>query len=141
MASLSDNPLEAEFEDYVAAHIASRGMFVETGVTERDPRDVLELDVVWTDYRNLPPVRNAMELKSKGWGLGDFFRFCGWLKYIGITEASFVFRGLPDQTPIDLMNRLGAKVGIRPVHLEDLSTTDERLAGLGLPPIAGESLP
>lgn len=141
MASLSDNPLGADFEDYVAAHVASRSMFVETGVTERDPRDVFELDIVWTDYRNLPPVRNAIELKSKSWGLGDFFRFCGWLKYIGITDSSFVFRELPEQTPIDLMNRLGAKVGIRSVHLDDLTKTDERLTSLGLPAIAGTHLP
>lgn len=142
MAALSDNPLGADFEDYVAAHIAGRGMFVETGVTERDPRDVLELDIVWTDYRNLPSVRNAMELKSKGWGLGDFFRFCGWLKYIGIADASFVFSELPDQTPIDLMNRLGAKVAIRPVHLDDLAKTEERLVGLGLlPAVATPHLP
>ena len=141
MASLTDNPLGADFEDFVAAHVASRGMFVETSVTERDPRDVLELDIVWSDYRVMPPVRNAMELKSKGWGLGDFFRFCGWLKYIGITEASFLFRELPDQTPMDLMNRLGGKMGVRPVHLNDLTKTDERLAGLGLPSITAAYLP
>jgi hypothetical protein len=51
MVQLSKDPKGWELEDFVAAHFASRGAYVETGITERRPTDILELDVVWTDYR------------------------------------------------------------------------------------------
>ena len=96
MASLPDDPRNIELEDYVAAHFAARGAFVETGVTERDPIDILELDTVWTDYRIASPTPRAVEVKSGKWGLGDLFKFYGWTQYLGMEPGEFICREWPE---------------------------------------------
>ena len=142
MASLTKTPLNADFEDFVAAHLSSRGMFVETGVTERDPRDILELDIVWTDYRKPEAPRNALETKSAGWGFHDYFKFYGWLTYLRLPAGAFIYRQLPDQTPQELMERLAVRTGVKAVHIDDWATFDAKLEGaLGLPQITAANTP
>lgn len=46
---MARDPKGWELEDFIAAHFVSRGCYVETGVKERNPDEILELDVVWTD--------------------------------------------------------------------------------------------
>jgi len=139
MASLSPDPTGIEFEDLIAAHLATRGMFVETGVTERDPKDILELDIVWTDYRTLEAPRHAMEVKSGKWHIGeDYFKYLGWVTYLGLASASFVYRKLADQaTTHELLERLGKRTKIKPVYVPDPAKIDEQMDALGLPkPVA-----
>ena len=44
MAKLSLDLKGWELEDFIAAHFLSRGCYVETGVKERSPDEILELD-------------------------------------------------------------------------------------------------
>jgi len=92
MASLPKDPKGWELEDLVAAHFAARGAFVETGVTERSPDELLELDLVWTDYHRDPAIATPVEVKSGAWGLGDLFKFFGWTRYLGLPPGVFVHR-------------------------------------------------
>ena len=92
MASLAKDPKGWELEDFVAAHFVSRGCYVETGVKERNPDEILELDIVWTDYRKEPQVRHPVEVKSGDWGLGDVFKFYGWTRYLGLEPGQFVHK-------------------------------------------------
>jgi hypothetical protein len=57
LAGLAKDPKGWELEDFVAAHFVSRGCYVETGVKERSPDEILELDLFWTDYRKEPQER------------------------------------------------------------------------------------
>src|SRR6266853_333547 len=91
MATLSKAPREWELEDLVAAHFVSRGCYVEMGVRERNPDELLELDLVWTDYGKNPPTQCPVEMKSGEWGLGDVFKFYGWTQYLGLEPGVFVF--------------------------------------------------
>ncbi len=75
MATLPENPDGADLEHLVAAHFASRGCFVESGVTERAPDDISDIDVVWTDYRERPALAHPVEAKSGAWKLDDLFKF------------------------------------------------------------------
>jgi len=96
MPSLSKNPEGAELEDFVAAHFISRGLFIESGVTHRDPMDILELDLVCWDYNASPPRRIPIEVKSGNWSLGDLFKFFGWTRYLALPPGMFVCRLIPD---------------------------------------------
>ena len=58
MAELPKDPAGADLEDWVSARFASRGCYVETTIKERNPDEILELDVVWTDYRKDPEQRS-----------------------------------------------------------------------------------
>lgn len=57
MARWAGDPVEGLLEDFAAAHLASRGPFVETGVTECDPEDIFELDVAWPEHRGSGAMR------------------------------------------------------------------------------------
>ncbi len=136
MAVLPENPEGLDLEDFVAAHLAARGMFVETGVTERNPRSILELDVVWTDYAAERPKRRPVEVKSGGWGLSDFFKFNGWTHYLGLEGGSFVFRHLGDEVTAPLIQCIAERCGINAIHLKDLAAAGGALAPMGIPEAA-----
>lgn len=132
MASLPADPAGLELEDFVAAHLAARGMFVERGVTERNPRDILELDIVWTDYGVALPRRRPVEIKSGGWGLGDLFKFNGWVHYLGLEGGSFIYRHLSDELSGPLVAGVAQRAGIQAIHLSDIAAADAALQPLGL---------
>lgn len=127
MASLPADPTGLQFEDFIAAHLAARGVFVESGVTERNPRDILELDIVWTDYAVAQPRRRPIEIKSGGWGLGDFFKFNGWMHYLGLDGGSFIYRHLSDELSTPLVAGVAQRAGVQAIHLKDLAAADAAL--------------
>ncbi len=53
-----------ELEDYVAALFQASGHFVEKQLVESDPADLLELDIVSTDYTHDEAVRQLIEVKG-----------------------------------------------------------------------------
>lgn len=133
MAALSKNPTGWELEDVVSAHLAARRVFVETGVTERDPTDILELDVVWTDYSREGTKRIPIEVKSGQWGIGDIFKFFGWTRYLDLEPGLFVCLKVPSRTDETTLKRLCERVGISLIHMKSLDEVSERLTPLGLP--------
>jgi len=141
MKRLSDNPSGYELEDFVAAHLAARGRFVETGVTERDPRDILELDVVWTDYEHNEAPRHPVEVKSGKWGLGDLFKFYGWSRYLSLGPGWYFARRLPERTDIASLKRLCEKLKITLCHIPNLQTAPALFENLGLGEPPAEWLP
>jgi len=132
MPQLTANPAGLELEDFVAAHLAARGAFVERGVTDRDPQDLLELDVVWTDYREPTASRRPIEIKSGQWGLGELFKFYGWIRYLDLPAGLFVCRQLPGRVEPDALERLTARLGVRLLHIQDPENCDNEFNGLGL---------
>lgn len=133
MATLSANPEGLELEDFVAAHFVSRGAYVETGVTARDPKDILELDIVWTNYRVPEPTRNPVEVKSGQWQLGDLFKCFGWTRYLGLPAGQFVCRHLPTRVSLESIRRICGQMSMQLVHIEDLQKVDDHFQGIGLP--------
>jgi len=133
MASLSKNPSGYELEDFVATHLAARGRFVETGVTERDPTDILELDVVWTDYDHDEALRHPVEVKSGRWGLGDLFKFYGWSRYLSLGPGWYFARSLPERIDPASLRRLCERLDITLCHVHNLEETTAIFEGLGLP--------
>ena len=117
MAQLSSDPKDAALEDFVAAHFASRGAYVETGITERNPIDILELDVVWTNYSHDPPRSHPVEITSgKDIHLGDLFKFYGWTRYLGLPSGQFVHREPFSKADENSLTHIAKKTGIHLVH-------------------------
>lgn len=141
MATLSDDPSGLELEDFVAAHLAARGRFVEIGITERDPIDVLELDVVWTDYDDAGAARHPVEVKSGDWGLGDLFKFYGWSRYLNLGPGWYFCRRLPGRVNLAAIERLCARLDITLCHVEELASVADRFGALGLPDPPTEWVP
>lgn len=139
MAKLAADPKGLELEDFVAAHLAVRGVFIAAGVTQRDPEEILELDIVFTDYATNPVVAVPLEVKSGRWRLGDIFKFYGWTRYLDLPSGSFLCRQLPGRLSPDTVRRLCERLGIRLVHIKSLEDTTSALCELGLSdPLAEE---
>lgn len=140
MVQLSKDPKGWELEDVVAAHFASRGAYVEAGVTERRPKDILELDVVWTDYRKNPPESHPVEVKSGEVHLGDIFKFYGWTKYLQLPPGQFVHKEAFDTTDTDTLTRISENTGIGIFRVEKDEDAAAQLATLELPKPVSEEL-
>lgn len=140
-AELPADPTGLELEDYVAAHFLSRGCYVETGVKERSPDELLELDIVWTNYRVDPPTAHPVEVKSGDWGVGDVFKFFGWTNYLGIEPGQFIFRQPCGRLNEASLAHLEKNTKVRLLHMPDSKDLDKHLTSLGLPTPASAELP
>lgn len=78
-----------ELEDYVAALFQASGHFVEKGVIEADPLDLLELDIVATKYSLEGGDTCVVEVKGGKWGYTDLFKVVGWMRYLDIQKGGF----------------------------------------------------
>jgi hypothetical protein len=122
-----------DLEDYVAALFQSSGYYVEKSLIERDPDDILELDLVASRYSRESTRRLLAEVKGGKWGYSDIFKIAGWLQYLGIHEGCFLVKK-PDEHLSKMRDRV-ARLGVSLVHFDDFSRASEtfQAAGLGEP--------
>jgi hypothetical protein len=87
---LSDKPGAGDdFEDYIAGLFQASGYYVEKQLTETDGTDILELDIVATNYTSTASKRNLIEVKGGKWGYTDLFKVVGWMRYLDFSNGSF----------------------------------------------------
>ena len=140
MAELPKDPKGAELEDWVSAHLASRGCYIEASITERSPDEILELDVVWTDYRKTPEERHPVEVKSGKWGMHDVFKFYGWTRYLGLEPGQFIHTQPCEHEDASLAHvQEGTQIVL--VHVANIESSDEQFNTFGLPEPALAWLP
>ena len=141
MAILAKDPKGWELEDFISAHFASRGCYVETGVKERNPDEILELDIVWTDYRKEPQERHPVEVKSGDWGLGDVFKFYGWTRYLGLEAGEFIHKEPCGRLDPTCLEHIARRTGITLLHVSKPEDAETHFKALNLPEPAWEGLP
>ncbi len=131
--SLSDIPDKGiDLEHYVAALFQSAGYFVEKNITERDPADVLELDVVASDYSTDQPAQPILvEVKGGGWGWKEIFHLIGRSSYLGIDNtALFVKQGA--ECSLDTMRSKVRSNNLEVIHLDDFERSEAIFEKCGL---------
>lgn len=133
LAELAKDPKGWELEDFVAAHFVSRGCYVETGVKERSPDEILELDLFWTDYRKEPQERHPVEIKSGGWGLGDIFKFYGWTRYLKLEPGEFVHKEPCGRIDPTSLKHVGERTGVTFLHVAKPEDAEAHFKTIGLP--------
>ncbi|MBS1867987.1 MAG: hypothetical protein JSS69_18910 [Acidobacteria bacterium] len=141
MAELSNEPKGAELEDFVSAHFASRGCYVETCIKERKPEEILELDVVWTDYRKDPEERHPVEIKSGDWGLGDVFKFYGWTRYLAMGPGQFIHKEPCGRLDPAGLAHVQKRTGISFLHVAKPEDAEGQFKALGLDEPTWDKLP
>ena len=113
MAQLPQIPKGQELEEFVAAWYQSSGYFVEKNITdERGPEQVLELDVVVTDYELGLPRTRVAEVKSGGWGFSDIFKVLGWMTYLDLQYGAFFTTSQPPKKDIDFVRNKSKSFGL-----------------------------
>jgi hypothetical protein len=109
----------SDLEDYVGALFQSAGYFVEKNLVERDPEDVLELDIVATDYTTGRPVSVLAEAKGGKWGYPDIFKVVGWMRYLGQPRGAFFIKSA--EKDIERVQSRIASIDVTLVNLGDFS--------------------
>jgi len=133
LAELAKDPKGWELEDFIAAHFICRGCYVETGVKERNPDEILELDIVRTDYREEPQTRHPVEVKSGEWGLGDVFKFYGWTRYLGLEPGEFIHKEPCGRVDPASIKHIEERTHVTLLHVPTPQDAEARFKTIGLP--------
>jgi hypothetical protein len=120
-----------DLEHYVAALFQVGRYYVEKNLIERVPTDVLELDVVASDFAGVQPNPVLIEVKGGSWGWGDLFKMLGWKTYLGIPRAVLFVKSSAGK-PIENMSVKMAPHGISVVSFDETPDPLDLLAAAGL---------
>lgn len=124
MAKLPELPKGREFEEYISAFFQCGGCYVERNIIEREERnEILELDLVATNYDEKQTKTLVAEVKSGDWGFSDIFKVKGWLDYLGFIDGLLI-TNRPKEN-IRFYEEKANSIGIRLVQIHDLSKTPE----------------
>ena len=61
--SLPELPKGKEFEEYISACFQLGGYYIERNIIERDIEEILELDIILTNYGTTAPEITLVEVK------------------------------------------------------------------------------
>lgn len=90
-ATLPEKPKDHEFEEYTAAFLQASGYFLERTIVDRQEAEILELDIICSDYSSgASPKNRLIEIKSGGWGFSDVFKLRGWAEYLHMEDTDLV---------------------------------------------------
>ena len=78
------------FEECVSAFFQSAGQYIERNIIERDIEEILELDIIATDYNSKLPDIKLLEVKSGNWGFPDIFKIRGWIDYLNVEKGILI---------------------------------------------------
>lgn len=126
-----------ELEDYVAALFQTSGHFVEKQIIERDPADLLELDIFATHYASDPVLRRLIEVKGGKWGYTDLFKVIGWMRYLELEDGAFFHTMW--ETRETAPSRMGP-LGLEVVCFDDFATAPQRFEEHGFGKLANPEL-
>lgn len=132
---LSDSPKEKEFEEFISAYLHLAGHYVERNITQRESADVLELDIITTNYDKTSPDIQLIEIKSgKNWGFPDIFKIRGWMDYLSeegyldVAQSAFIAQREIEQKRLNLIVRVGKSLGIDIIILSDYNEFGDKLS-------------
>jgi hypothetical protein len=141
MVKLPDTPQGHELEEYVAAYFQTSGYYVDKNITEDN---VLELDVVTTDYASGVPSGTLIEVKSgTTWGFSDLFKVFGWMHYLSIPRGALFATAAPPDKDLKFIQGKGANsLGVAVVCVEDgdLQKAPDRFAEAGFSKVGNDQL-
>jgi hypothetical protein len=86
---LPDLPKGKEFEEYISSYLQAAGYYLDRNIIDRGLEELLELDIIITDYDLLPRPK-LIEIKSGDWGFSDVFKIKGWMTYTEIGKGYFI---------------------------------------------------
>lgn len=125
MVSLPELPKGKEFEEFVSAFFQSNKYYIERNIARREVVDILELDIVTTNYNLSPPEIKLLEIKSGDWGSSDLFKVRGWMDYLSITKGIFITS--KERKNIDFYKKIAKQLNIDLVYIPLLEQSKEAL--------------
>lgn len=129
---MEQTPRDEAYEDYICAYLQSGGLYVEKSIIYREEAELLELDIISTDFTNTGSSVLLLEIKSGNWGFSDVFKVKGWMDFLGMTNGAFIVRQSRDhmQYYIDKASELS----IRLICNDNLENTQTALNAIAANP-------
>lgn len=128
---LPDIPKEAEFEELVAALLQSSGYFIERQIEEDgEGVQVLEIDVIASDYSQTPADIRIYEAKSGKWHLKEIFKVGGWMRYLNIERGAFVVQTIPSAKAVSKSKAIAEALGMACVFIDNINDHENILQQL-----------
>jgi hypothetical protein len=125
---LPDLPKGKEFEEYISAFFQAGGYYIERNIIEREAEEeVLELDIITTDYGSSLPEIKLLEVKSGKWGFPDLFKVLGWIKYLNISNGLFI--ASKEKSNVVFFRDKAKAMGIDLMVVSELGKAKEALSG------------
>jgi hypothetical protein len=125
---LPEFPKGKEFEEYISALLQAGGYYIERNIIDRKGTEVLELDVITTDYSKKLPNIQLLEVKSSEWHFSDLFKVRGWMDYLKLNNAAFIAKGSRDN--VDRFEEVAGVLEITPVIIERIEDSETSISEL-----------
>lgn len=122
---LESNPIEYDYEDYICAFFQSGGLYVERSIIHRETEEILELDIITTDFLKENTSKKLVEIKSGKWGFNEIFKVKGWLVYLKIDDGIFIVK--KERNSFSYFEKKSKELGITLIDNSDLSKTNDCL--------------
>lgn len=127
--TLVSNPIEKDYEEFICAYFQSGGLYVEKSIIHRETEEILELDIIATDFLEKNIGKKLIEIKSGNWGFSDIFKVKGWLVYLVMSDNGvFIVKKMKDS--FDYFKKKSSQLGIELIDNSDLTKTNEALSHL-----------
>lgn len=85
-------PKDKDYEDYLCAYLQAGGLYIERSIIHREVEELLELDILTTDFQTDSAENNLIEIKGGDWGFSDIFKVRGWLTYLNFEKVASLFK-------------------------------------------------
>jgi len=125
---LPEFPQGKEFEEYISALFQAGGYYIERNIIDRESIEILELDIITTDYTQKCPEIRLCEVKSKGWHFGDLFKVRGWMHYLKLENAALIAKASIEN--VDRLDQVAKAIGIIPVIIDGLENSEVAISKL-----------
>ena len=122
---LPDLPKGKEFEEYIAAFLQEQGYYIERNIVDSQEEDILELDIISSEYGDKIPESKLFEVKSGSWGFGDIFKIRGWLDYLNMESGCLIV--LEEDTGLDFFKKIAISLNLEVVAIYSLENAGECL--------------
>lgn len=125
---LPEFPKGKEYEEFIAAIFQAGGYFIERRITKREVKEILELDIIFSNYSSSCPKIILLEAKSGDWGFKDIFKIRGWMDHLNISDGLFIAK--EEKEYLELYKRISESLNINLIIISDLENSREALSEL-----------
>lgn len=125
---LPEIPKDKDYEDYLCAYLQDGGLYVERSIIYREVEELLELDIVTTDFQQNSADNILCEIKGGDWGFSDIFKIRGWMTYLHYDKGCFIVQKSKDN--IEYLQEKAKELDINLIDNSDLSKTKDTLSPL-----------
>jgi len=122
---LKEIPKDDDYEDYIAAFLQAGGLYVERKIIHREIEELLELDIIATNFQKSSADKLLIEIKSGNWGFNEIFKIKGWLVYLNFKKGSFIVQ--KTRPSISYFKDKAYELNIELIDNSDLTKTKDSL--------------